>query len=55
MAKKDFQKRVGQLYAQGIQYGYSDEQLLHFIEQTLEAFLAPKKDEFYQKKEKQRI
>jgi hypothetical protein len=47
MGKNEFQKRVGQLYAQGIQFGYTEEELINFIEQSMFSFLAPKKGEYY--------
>lgn len=46
MDKKEYLKKMGQLYAQGIQYGYTPEQVYRFSEESLKAFLQPKKEEF---------
>lgn len=52
MNKKEFLKKMGQLYAQGIQFGYTPEQVVEYAENSLKEFIQPKKEEFYSKKER---
>ena len=49
MNKKEFLKKMGQLYAQGIQFGYTPEEVAKYAEESLKVFIQPKKEEFYKK------
>lgn len=50
MGREDVLKRMRQLYAQSIQYGFSEEEVLLFLNDSFEKFLKSKKDAFYNKK-----
>ena len=49
MSKKEFLKRMGQLYAEAIQCGYKPEQVYEYSETVIKAFIIPKKNEFFSK------